>query len=125
MEGKPQSTLAQSFKYAVAGIVSTVRDGRNIKIELGIGAAVLVVSALLSLQPHEWALIIVMIALVLALELANSAVESVVDLMCPEVHPLAKHAKDAMAGAVLIAALASVAVGLIIFISAALRLWGA
>jgi len=120
-----KSSLPEAFKYAIAGIVNTAKTERNFKIELAAAALALIASALLALEPAEWVLIIILIVLVLALELVNSALESLVDLASPATHPLAKHAKDASAAAVLIAALGAAAGGMIIFIFAALRLWGA
>ncbi|MDR1358647.1 MAG: diacylglycerol kinase family protein [Coriobacteriales bacterium] len=117
--------LAAAFKHALSGIAHIIRHERNIKIELAFAALALIASVLLRLEPLEWAAVIILIALVLALELANSALESLTDLASPDQHPLAKRAKDAMAGAVLVAAVGAVAAGLVIFVSAALRLGGA
>jgi diacylglycerol kinase len=75
---------------------------------------VLVVGAFLRLPPFAWALVVVAIALVLVAELFNSALEAVVDLASPDDHPLAKQAKDIAAGAVLVAAAAAVAIGLLL-----------
>lgn len=123
-QDKKNPSLLVSFKCAFVGIAHTIKHERNIKIELAVAVAALIASVLLCLEPLEWAVIIIFIVMVLSLELANSSLESAVDLMSPTSHPLAKQAKDAMAGAVLIAALGSVVVGMIIFITAALRLWG-
>jgi len=59
---------------------------------------------------------------VIAAELLNAAIEAVVDLASPNIHPLAKQAKDAAAGAVLVLATGALAIGLLVFIPAALRL---
>ncbi len=72
------------------------------------------------IAPVEWAVIFVCIGLVLSAELINTVTELAVDLLTQRYHPMAKLAKDAGAGAVLIAALASVAVGIAIF---GPRLW--
>ena len=117
--------LLESFRFAWAGIIQTAKSERNFKIELCCAVFALIASAVLGLSPLEWSIIIVMIVIVLTLELANSALESLTDLSSPDQHPLAKQAKDAMAGAVLLAAIGSVVIGLIIFCNAALRLWGA
>ncbi len=68
----------------------------------------------LRISRTEWAVIIFTIALVLILEGLNTAVEAAIDLASPEIHPRAKAAKDLAAGMVLIAAMASVGVGLLI-----------
>lgn len=81
---------------------------------MAIAVAVLVVGAFLRLPPLAWALVVVAIALVLVAELFNSALEAVVDLASPADHPLAKQAKDIAAAAVLVAAAAAVAIGLLL-----------
>ena len=80
--------------------------------------AVLVVAAgvILRLSLVEWCICLGLFGLVMALELVNTAVEAVVDLVTGEYHPLAKIAKDTAAGAVLIAAIMAAAAGLIIFV---------
>lgn len=64
----------------------------------------------------EWLILIITIVLVMGAEMVNTAIESVVDLASPEIHPLAKKAKDIAAGAVLLFAIASVIIGFIIFV---------
>jgi len=75
--------------------------------------AVVAFVALLVLRPAAvwWALVAICCALVLALELVNSAMEAVIDLLHPGIHPSIKVAKDMLAGAVLVMSLASLAVG--------------
>jgi diacylglycerol kinase (ATP) len=63
----------------------------------------------------EWCAVVGAIGLVLTAEGINTAVEAVVDLASPELHPLAEHAKDVAAGAVLIAALTAVVIGVLVF----------
>jgi len=71
-------------------------------------------SAWLELKPFEWAIIILAIAGVWISEFINTAIEAVVDLSTPNHHPLARVGKDVGAAAVLIAALASIVVGILI-----------
>jgi diacylglycerol kinase len=123
-QGKSQISLAQAFKCAYSGIWSTIKTERNIKIELVFAALAIIAGFILQLGAVEWAIIVILIGIVLAAELFNSAIEALVDLASPEAHPLAKHAKDAAAGAVLILAKIAVVAGLIIFINAAFRLLG-
>src|SRR5688572_4561981 len=106
--------LISSFYYAFAGIAYLFRTQRNARIELLIGLVACAFAAWLQISRAEWGVLILTIACVLILEGLNTAIESVVDLASPEVHPLAKTAKDIAAGMVLIAAIASVAVGLLI-----------
>ena len=78
--------------------------------------AVVVVAAWLNVSRIEWAILLMMVAIVLSLEAMNSAIETTVDLISPDIHPLAGRAKDLAAGAVLISAVASVVVGLLILL---------
>ena len=85
------------------------------RIHLIVGGAVLLATLYLRLQRVYVVCVIVLVAFVIALELLNTAIESVVDLMTVAHHPLAKIAKDTAAGAVLVATIASVIVGYLIF----------
>ncbi len=104
-----------SFHYALAGIVYTVRTQPNFRVHLLIAAAVLLATLLLHLGRLYIIAIVVTIAIVLALELMNTAVEAIVDLLTVAQHPLAKTAKDAAAGAVFIATVGAVIVGYLAF----------
>jgi diacylglycerol kinase len=90
------------------------RTQRNARIHLAVGAAACAVGAWVGISRVEWAVMVFTIALVLILEGLNTAIEAAIDLASPEIHPLAKIAKDLAAGMVLIAAIASVGVGLLI-----------
>jgi diacylglycerol kinase (ATP) len=103
-----------SFRYALAGIAHLVRSQPNARIHLAIAAAVVWLGLWLGLTARDWAVIALTIGLVFAAEGFNTAIEALVDLASPDPHPLAKTAKDVAAGAVLLAALAAVAVGLLI-----------
>lgn len=105
----------QSLKYAAQGVLHTVRTQRNARIHLVILTAVILAGIGLALSLQEWALITLVSALVLSLELMNSALEHLADRVEPNHDPHIMHAKDAAAGAVLIAALAAVVIGLLIF----------
>jgi len=76
---------------------------------------VLLVSYYFSITKMEWIFILFAIGGMFALELVNTAIERVVDLVTAEYHPLAKQAKDMAAGAVLIYAVLSIAIGIFIF----------
>jgi diacylglycerol kinase len=94
------------------------------RIHLVIALLVLVASALLRLTGPEWAAIIICIVMVLAAETLNTGIEALVDSISPEIHPLAKIAKDAAAGMVLLLAIGAALVGLIIFATALVRIGG-
>ena len=125
-KGKPDTSgprgLARSFRFAFIGIGDAIRTERNMRIHVAFAVLALVACAVLRCTPMEWVAVIVMVALVFAGELVNTAIESAVDLASPEMDPLAKRAKDCAAGAVLVFAIAAVAVGLIVYITAFMRL---
>ena len=106
--------IVRSFRFAFAGLWYLFRTQRNARIELAIGTLACALGAWLGISRVEWAVIVFTIALVLILEGLNTAVEAAIDLASPKIHPLARVAKDLAAGMVLIAAIASVAVGLLI-----------
>ncbi len=108
------SRTARSFRFAFLGLGYLFRTQRNARIHAFIGLAACAVGWWVRISRVEWAVIIFTIALVLILEGLNTAVEAAIDLASPEIHPLAKAAKDLAAGMVLIAAIASVGVGLLI-----------
>ena len=108
-------TFLKSFVYAGEGIIDGVIEGRSVKPHVLSAILVLIAGWLTGLSQMEWMLIIILIAGMMALELMNTAVEYVVDLVTTDVHPLAKKAKDVAAGSVLIFAIASTIVGCMIF----------
>lgn len=113
-------SLANSFRYASAGVRLLFATQRNARIQALAGLAAFALAAALRVSAVEWAVLVLMSAVVLSLETINTALEAVVDLVTTDYHPLAKQAKDLAAGAVWLAALASLAVGALLF---APRLW--
>ena len=103
-----------SFRYAISGWWHVIRSQRNAWIHAVVSIAVVLVSFWLRLEPRDWAVIILAIALVWTAEFINTALEAIVDLASPQRNHLAKIGKDVGAAAVLIAALASVVIGLLI-----------
>ena len=104
----------RSIRYAIAGWAYVLRTQRNAWIHAVISAGVILPAFLLSLPPRDWAVLILTIAMVWSAEFLNTALEAVVDLASPDLHPLAKIGKDVGAAAVLIAAMAAVLIGLLI-----------
>jgi diacylglycerol kinase (ATP) len=117
----PQRSWLRSFVYAFAGIAYAWRTQRNFRVEVFIGSIALGLGLVLKVNLSS---ILVMIALVLTLEMINTALEALVDLSSPTYHPLAKIAKDVAAGAVLLASSISVLVGMVLFLAPILRLIG-
>ncbi len=114
-------TFWHALRFAAEGIAYTVRTQRNARIHLSILALVIVAGLVLRLSPLEWAVVALVSGLVLSLETLNSGVEALVDMVQPDHHPLAKVAKDAVAGAVLLAAITAVIIGLLVF---GPKVWG-
>jgi diacylglycerol kinase len=105
----------RSFVYAFQGIAYVLRTQRNVRVHIGISVAVIAAAIYFRVTPVEWAILALTIGVVLSVEIINTVAELAVDLLTQRYHPLAKAAKDAAAGAVLIAAIAAVAVGIAIF----------
>lgn len=99
----------RSAGFAWAGVAHAYRSQPNFRIEVWAAVAALSLTALLR---APFAPITLCCALVLSLELVNTALEAVVDLASPERRPLAKAAKDAAAGAVLVASGGALLVGI-------------
>lgn len=113
---KKRASIIKSFGYALNGIVVVVKSERNIKIHLFAATIVIILAAFLKINRYDWLILLLIITIVISLELVNSAIEAVVNLCSPEIHPLAKKAKDVAAGAVLVAAIISVLVGALLFL---------
>ncbi len=109
-----------SFRAALQGVAYIVRTQPNVWIEIVALAVVMAAGWWFAISTLEWAILGLTVALILALEAVNTAVETVVDLVSPHYHPLAKIAKDTAAGALIIAVVGSVFVAAMIFVP---RLW--
>ena len=105
---------ARSLRYAFEGWWYVIRTQKNAWIHAAISIAVILVCLWLHIPPRDWAVIILAIALVWSAEFFNTALEISVDLISPKRNHLAKISKDVGAAAVLIAAAASVIIGLLI-----------
>lgn len=109
-------SLACAFSCAAAGVAHAVRTQRNMKIHLAVAALAIVLGIVLGIDAPSWIGIVLVIAAVFAAECFNTAVEALVDLVSPNYHELARHAKDCAAAAVLICALSAVVVAFIVFV---------
>lgn len=111
---KIKKTL-ESFNNAITGIIDTVRTERNMKIHLIVALIVLISSFFFDITKYEFLILAVTITMVIAAELINTSIEAAIDMTTNYYHPLAKIAKNAAAGAVLITAINALLVGYIIF----------
>ncbi|HHZ06633.1 MAG TPA: diacylglycerol kinase family protein [Clostridiales bacterium] len=105
----------KSFKYALRGILYTIINERNMRVHLVVATYVLIFASFFSLSPQSLGILVLTISAVIALEMVNTAIERVCNIYTTSYHPMIKVAKDVAAGAVLVAAIGAVAVGVIIF----------
>ena len=110
-----RQTIAKSFGHAFDGIFAGLEE-RNMKIHCTMAALVIFVGLILHISVTEWCICFVLFGLIMGLELVNTAIEALCDLVTQEYKPLAKRAKDTAAGSVLIASIMAATAGLIIFI---------
>lgn len=104
----------QSFRYAFRGLYVLFATQANARIHLLALILVMVIGLFFRIQPLEWAILGGAMALVLAMEAMNTALEFLTDLVSPNYHILAEKAKDVAAAAVLISAIGAVVSGLFI-----------
>ena len=113
---KTSSNLLISFKYAFSGIIYVLKTSRNFKIQLIFALISLTIGFLLQISLSNYLILIATIMSVLILEILNTSIESIVDLVVKkEFSSLAKISKDTSAGAVLLASINSVFVAVFIF----------
>ncbi len=107
------SAFFKSFSYAFKGLVFSLKQ-RNMKV-IFISAILTVLAALfLKVNSNDWCILLICIGLVMALEMMNSAIEGIVDLVSPQQNEKAGQIKDMAAGAVLIASIVSFIIGILI-----------
>jgi len=107
--------LIDSFNHAINGIIDSVRTERNMKIHLIVALGVFIACFFFDVSKLEFLVLAITITMVIAAEMINTAIEAAIDMTTNYYHPLAKVAKNAGAGAVLITAINALVVGYIIF----------
>lgn len=124
MEGYMKNKkLINSFKYAFKGIVSSIKSERNMKIHFTMMILAIIAGILLNISMWEWITCFILFGLVISLEMVNTAIEIVVDIVSPKYNFQAGRAKDIAAGAVLVNAIVAVIVGLLIFLPKIIELF--
>lgn len=108
----------KSFLFAIQGFRTAVVTERNIKVMLAVGALAVAVGLVLQIDLLSWAIILLCCAVVIMAELFNTAVETIVDLVSPEFHPLAGRAKDIAAAAVWFLSFVVAVVGVLVYANA-------
>ncbi|NCN25891.1 diacylglycerol kinase [Candidatus Falkowbacteria bacterium CG10_big_fil_rev_8_21_14_0_10_37_14] len=108
--------IGKSFNYAVKGFVLVWRREQNLRLETFFGILVLIVAWYLKIKATEIAILILTIGFVLLMEMVNSLVEFMSDLLKPKLDHYVKNIKDVGAAVVLLAAIIATVVGLFIFV---------
>jgi diacylglycerol kinase len=106
----------KNFRYALQGLLTALRSEKNLRLHIAALVVVIAAGFWVNVSAVEWLLLTLCIAAVIATELINTALEYLCNVVEPNEHPLIKQVKDVAAAAVLIAAIASVVCGLIIFL---------
>lgn len=114
----------KSYRYATKGVKYTFATQVNIWLHLVIALVVLVLAYLLQFSVEQYLIITIVIGVVIAAELFNTAIEEMTNLLSPEYHQVAGVVKDVAAGAVLVTAVTAAIVGAILFIPPLLELLG-
>ena len=113
----------QSFRNALAGLLLAFKSERNFRLMVLIATLIILLGFFLRISLLEFAIIVWAIFAVFAVEMINTSLEAVTDLVKEEWHQKAKRAKDVASGMVLLAVLGSIVVGSLIFIPKILRLF--
>lgn len=117
--------ILKSFKYAIKGIIYTLKNERNMRIHTTVSFCVFILSLFFNLSIEKYLILFLTMALVMVTEVINSAIESLIDIYSKNYNSTAKVAKDVAAGAVLIASGFAVIIGIVLFcdINAYIRIW--
>ncbi|RJQ31434.1 diacylglycerol kinase family protein [Candidatus Parcubacteria bacterium] len=112
----------RSVSYALNGIKTAFLEQQNLKIEFFLAVVAILLGLVLKIGILDFAIVLILIAGVLVLELLNTAFEKILDALSPRIHIYVKTAKDVFAGAVFIASVASFIIGILIFLPYLLKL---
>lgn len=107
--------LIRSFKSAFSGLLVAFKEQRNLRVHFLLSIGVIALGAYFKITQTEWLILLLTISLVISLELVNSSIENLTDLVTKEKNPLAGKVKDMAAAAVLFSVIVAVVIGCIIF----------
>jgi len=110
------SRLIRSFSFAFNGLKICVLKGANFKIHLCCMGMAVMLGIALCISMNEWLVVLLCIGFVLSMEMLNTAIEQLCDVVHKEIHPAIKITKDIAAGAVLFSAIVAAVCGGIIFL---------
>jgi undecaprenol kinase len=105
----------KSFQYAFTGIYEAFKSEKNIKFHCLATLCVLVLGFVISLSLMQWCIIILTIGIVISIEMLNTSLEKLCDLVCKEHNEFIKKIKDISAGSVLVVSIAAFIIGVLIF----------
>jgi len=109
-------SIFYNFRHAFKGLKIIFKTERTFRILLIIALFVLLIAFYIGIEDNLLVGLVLIIALILSLEIFNSAIERLVDILAPKTHHFAKEIKDLLAAAVLLASIFAVLIGLIIFL---------
>ena len=110
------SRFFKSFTYAFNGIKTAFKTEQNFVVDLIVGIIAITLGFILKISTIEFIIVILVIGIAITVELINTAIEYTVDMAMPEIHPLAKLAKDLSSGAVFIMDFFILVIGIIIYL---------
>ena len=111
-----------SFKYSIAGLKYAYKYEQSMTIHFFMTALVIILGVFFKVSIAEWAILLILIGIILATELINTALEALVDLVSPDYHELAKVAKDCASAAVFVYSIVAALIGLVVFVPKILEL---
>lgn len=106
--------LSDSFSNAARGVRTAINSERNLRMDLAAALAVVAAGFYLGLSLAEWSIIVMAIAMVIAMEMINTAIENFADRVAPNYDQAVGAAKDLAAGAVLVTAMGAAVVGILV-----------
>lgn len=115
-------SLYKSFKFAFDGLRTVIFKGRNFRLQLLAGVLAVILGVVLKLDYFEWLHLVIIITLVLILELVNTSIEEIVNIVSPQFQEKAKIAKDVAAATVLVASIGSIIIGVLLFLPKILKM---
>ena len=107
--------LIKSFKYAFKGLFKTFKEEQNLRIQSIAACFVVFLAIYFNITRTEWMFLVFVIGLVILMEIANSAIERVTDILKPRIHDYVKEIKDIAAAGVMVASLIALVIGILIF----------
>jgi undecaprenol kinase len=108
--------LIKSFAYATKGLYKIFKEEQNLKLQTIAGVIALIFGFILRIKISDWIAVIIIITIVLTMEILNSAVERVADVLKPRIDKYVKEIKDIMAAGVMLASIMAIVVGLLVFL---------